>query len=108
MLQEKDQLTEEQAYFMAKTKPEYELYNVKEDSSQLYNLADSNPELINKFKIILEKWQAETNDHFEDPDHYDLEDMIAGKRAGLKKWYKDNELSENPSNEEVLDLWRKS
>lgn len=106
VLQEKDQLTEEQAYFMAETKPEYELYNVKEDSFQLYNLADSNPELINKFKIILEKWQAETNDRFEDPDQSDLEDMIAGKRADLKKWYKDNELSENPSNEEVLDLWR--
>ncbi|MGC9355524.1 MAG: hypothetical protein ACP5D9_16870, partial [Mariniphaga sp.] len=55
----------------------------------------------------LETWQEETNDNFEDPDQSDLEEMIAGKRAGLKKWYIDNGLSENPSNEEVLDLWRK-
>jgi hypothetical protein len=33
--------------------------------------------------------------------------MIAGKRAGLRKWYLDNGLSDNPSNEEVLNLWKK-
>jgi uncharacterized sulfatase len=107
VLHEKNQLTEEQAYFMAEAKPEYELYNVKKDPFQLKNLADANPELVTNFDKILETWQAETNDHFEDPDQSDLEEMIAGKRAGLRKWYKDNGLSDNPSNEEVLNLWKK-
>jgi len=71
------------------------------------NLADANPELVADFDKILKTWQAETNDHFEDPDQPDLKEMIAGKRAGLRKWYKDNGLSENPANEKVLDLGRK-
>jgi N-sulfoglucosamine sulfohydrolase len=107
VLHEKDQLTDEQAYFMTDTKPEYELYNVKKDPFQLNNLAETNPELVADFSKMLEKWQAETNDHFDDPDQPDLEEMIAGKRAGLRKWYLDNGLSENPSNEEVLNLWKK-
>ena len=107
VLHEKNQLTDEQAYFMAETKPEYELYNVKKDPFQLDNLADSSPEIVDEFNKMLEKWQAETNDHFEDPDQPDLENMIAEKREGLKKWYQNSGLSENPSNEDVLNLWKK-
>jgi N-sulfoglucosamine sulfohydrolase len=106
-LHNKNQLTEEQAYFMADTKPEYELYAVKKDPFQLNNLAIAFPELVADFDKILETWQTETDDSFEDPDQPELQDMIAIKREELRKWYINNELSENPSNEEVLDLWRK-
>jgi N-sulfoglucosamine sulfohydrolase len=106
VLHEKNQLTEEQSYFMADTKPEYELYNVKEDPYQLYNIANSNPELVSDFIKILKKWQDDTNDIYEDPDTPDLENMIAKKRKGLKDWYVNNGFSENPTNEEVLAMWR--
>ena len=41
---------------MVGTKPEYKLYNVKKDTLQLHNIADSNPNLIIEFKKIIEKW----------------------------------------------------
>lgn len=99
VLHEKNLLTDEQAYFMSDTKPEFELYNVKKDPFQLDNLADARPEVVAEFKNILGTWQAKTNNHYEDLDLLDLENMISQKRKGLGKWYLNNGgLSRNPSN----------
>jgi N-sulfoglucosamine sulfohydrolase len=105
VLHKNNELTADQSNFMSEQKPVYELYRVKDDPYQLNNLADSDPMKVAEFEGILHNWQKATNDHFEDPDQPDLEAMIADKRLGLKKWYLNNGLSENPTDEEVLDVW---
>ena len=105
VLYENDQLTEEQSIFMSESKPEFELYNLINDPFQLNNIAYSNRIVTQKFIKILEDWQKKTNDIYTDPDESDLQAMILEKRENLKKWYIRNGLSENPSNEEVLEIW---
>lgn len=105
VLYENDQLTEEQSIFMSESKPEFELYNLINDPFQLNNIAYSNRIVTHKFIKILEDWQKKTNDIYTDPDESDLQAMILEKRENLKKWYIRNGLSENPSNEEVLEIW---
>jgi len=106
-MHESNKLTPEQSVYMADTKPEYELYLLAEDPFQLNNIAEFNSEIVINFNNVLKEWQKETTDNFDDPDRNDLEEMIAGKRNGLKEWYLRNGLSENPSNKEVVDYWRK-
>jgi N-sulfoglucosamine sulfohydrolase len=105
ILHKNNELNREQSIFLSQTKPVYELYNVRDDPFQVNNLADSDPTRVKKFDEILINWQKTTNDTFDDPDQHDLESMIADKKAGLVKWYLNNGLPENPTDEDVLNFW---
>ncbi|MFR9523274.1 MAG: sulfatase [Rikenellaceae bacterium] len=63
-LAEQGQLTPEQQLFMADTKPEEELYNIKNDPHELDNLA-KNPEyaaVLEQMREQMDSWQAENVD----------------------------------------------
>ncbi len=107
VLDKQNRLTSEQQYFMSPTKPVYELFDVKNDPDQVYNIADSHPELVAELEKILEDWRKQVNDCFEDPDLPDLVEMIASKRKGIDRWNEQQGLPPNPSDEEVLQAWHK-
>lgn len=58
------QLNPDQARFMAATKPEFELYDLKDDPYELHNLADDPGHAQVKSELLAEimRWRAEVND----------------------------------------------
>ncbi len=73
-LHKEGKLTPEQEKFMAKNKPEEELYDLVNDPFELNNLAD-NPEyelVLDSMRLALVDWMEKTNDMGSfDPDNYD-------------------------------------
>jgi len=51
-----------------KNYPEYLLFNTKKDPRSLYNLAETEPELLDKGKALLETWHAEMMQTSQNPD----------------------------------------
>ncbi len=98
-------LTPEQARFMKEEKPVYELYDVRSDPEQLYNIADQNPELVAEFDKKLTEWQKITNDTFPDPDLKNLPKKMRGKQEWLNGWFEKNDLPVGASDEELLEFW---
>ena len=109
VLHAEGKLTPEQEYFMQDKKPVYELYDVEKDPHQLYNLAESKPEIVKEMNQKLEQWKKETNDVFYDPDEAagQLEAVYASKAEWLKGWYKKNGFEKEPTDLELLDYWMK-
>jgi uncharacterized sulfatase len=81
-------LTPEQSLFMADRRPEEELYNLKNDPHELYNLAENGQyknTLLN-FRRILDEWIEESGDKGQFP-----EDTVVVNRykKQMKEWAKD-------------------
>lgn len=93
----KGELPPEQAAFMASSKPEFELYDIKNDPYELHNLAD-NPD----FKKVKDEMLAELNNWRENVIH-DKGVTDEFRKGGWPSTYPTRTLEEW---EHVLDLWK--
>ena len=110
-LHRQNQLTDAQARFLAKTKPKEELYDVQRDPFELENLADK-PELEavrNELAAALEQWQQDTKDLGALPEMPDaqLNALIASKKSWYQKEMKKRKLSNDPTDQQLLQWWEK-
>lgn len=69
-LQKRGELNAVQEHFLAQTRPPEELYDVREDSDEVHNLAgDANyKKTLLSFRHKLDEWICETNDHGQVPE----------------------------------------
>ncbi len=93
-LHEQGELTPEQEKLMADRRPKEELYDLRSDPHELYNLADNARynRVLNRMRSILNNWIHETGDHGvipEDPEiiEYYRERMKNNYDNQIKKLY---------------------
>ncbi len=87
-LHAENQLTPEQAFFMANRRPEEELYDVLQDPHELNNLAgkQSHQNILQKFRKILDDWIKNTGDRGEFPED---SDVVKKYKEQMKAWAQD-------------------
>lgn len=108
-MKEEGKLTPEQQPFFADKKPEYELYNIKNDPYELNNLAN-NPDfkkikknLVKKLNKWVKKYDLGTY-----PENKTETDFWKKRMAELeKKWMEKKKLSINPTYDEHINWWKK-
>ncbi len=87
-LHTKNQLTPEQALFMADSRPQEELYDLTNDPHELNNLAEQQQyqSTLREFRNILDDWIKDTGDRGEFP-----EDPVVVKKykEAMKEWAQD-------------------
>ena len=110
VLHQEGRLTPAQAAFMAKTRPDEELYDLEKDPHEMNNVA-SDPRYrqhLERMRSILEKWIVETNDHGmfrEDPEIAENVRRNFWKtiyEPGMKK----RGLDPNVTSQEYLAYWQ--
>jgi hypothetical protein len=87
-LHKNNQLTPEQALFMADSRPKEEFYDLKKDPHELNNLAhDSQLQpILEKFRKILDEWIKNTGDRGE----YQEDPVVVNKyKKQMKGWAQD-------------------
>jgi arylsulfatase A-like enzyme len=109
VMQEKGELTAEQARFMAADRPVEELYDLRHDPFELTNLADQKAYRgkLNELRDILNDWLLESDKgkYPEDP----MEVMYAQKlmKEEFKEHMESKGLPPDISNEDFLKYWEK-
>ncbi|MEM1443592.1 MAG: sulfatase [Verrucomicrobiota bacterium] len=97
--------------FMAETRPEEELYDLRSDPDEMNNLADdpAYAETLTKMREALDHWIEETGDTgaIDESLTVDLEAVKAEKWASFEKRMKSRGLSGETSDEEYLSWWEK-
>ena len=110
VLHERGELTEAQEKFMAKMRPEEELYDVVKDPYEIHNLAGEarhKMELI-RLRAILDKWIIETGDKGEIPEP--AAEREVWEKESSSRYKQDMEqkgLSDDCTPEEHLKWWEK-
>ncbi|GAA4435635.1 sulfatase [Ravibacter arvi] len=107
VLKKRGELTPVQAHFMADTRPEYELYDLRKDPFETKNLAGdpSYAKQLNTLKQVLENWLAET-----DKGPYpESAEEVSFARAKMQKMYDDQltaaGLPKEVTDEQYLAYW---
>lgn len=94
-----------QSMYMKSSKPQFELYDVKNDPYQIKNLANKLPKIVTKLDKQMSDWQEKNGDTILDPDRFDMEDKIKSKDKWASGWYQERGLTDPPSDEELLNYW---
>jgi N-sulfoglucosamine sulfohydrolase len=110
VLNRQGRLTPEQARFMAATRPEEELYDLRQDPHELHNLADD-PKLrkvLTEHRKVLDEWAQTTNDRGRTPENpqaadYWRKDMMKSYVEQMDK----RGLSPKISDEDYLKWWER-
>lgn len=97
--------------FMAKTRPEEELYDLRTDPNEMENLA-ADPDfadVLKQFRSDLDDWIEETGDlgAVDETLTVDLDAVLEEKWKTYEKKMKSRGLSGDVSNREYLDWWEK-
>ena len=87
-LHKRNQLTPEQALFMANRRPKEELYDLKKDRHELNNLAEKqqHQNTLQKFCKILDDWMEKTGDKGEFPEN---PEVVNKYKKQMKEWAQD-------------------
>lgn len=107
VLHEEGELKAPYNQFMAETRPEFELYDLQNDPSEFINLASEEKykkiqqKLFNKLNLMLNK--IEKNMIVESPET--IVNAKEGSAIWFKKGMKKKGLSEDASDEEILEAW---
>ncbi len=110
ILQKNGKLTPAQEHFMAPTRPVEELYDLKNDPFEVFNLTvdSSSQEILKKLREELNKWIKETGDKGEIPEEKkDVEYEINLMQKNYYKRMKSRGLSPDISDEDYLKWWEK-
>ncbi len=109
LMHENGELTDVQDRFMMDTRPVEELYNLKTDPWEIYNLAGDTAfenklvqlrELMDSILLTYDK-----GIYPEDPKEIDFAKKMMAKR--YKKLMKQRNLPENPTNKQIIDYWKR-
>ncbi len=107
VMYQRGELTAEQARFMAGSRPEFELYDLRKDPFELENLADhpAYREQLRELSEALSKWTAEADKG----PHPEAAEEIAFAREKMKKAYetkmKSRGLPADVSDAGYLEFW---
>lgn len=109
VMQKRGQLTPEQARFMAPTRPAEELYDLRKDPHELYNLAEQEAyqDKVEELRIVLNDWLAEA-DQGQYPE--DSSEIIYAQQLMenlFKEQMEKKGLSLDISDEDFLKYWEK-
>ncbi|MBN1126597.1 MAG: sulfatase [Sedimentisphaerales bacterium] len=110
VLHKQGKLTEVQERFMAKTRPEEELYDLKNDPHEIYNLAEDPKytHVLRELRDRLETWIIETDDKGRFPEPQEVQEYWdTYMTQQYEGWMKRKGLSAAVSDEEYLAWWEK-
>jgi uncharacterized sulfatase len=107
VMHKNEELTPEQALFMADTKPEEELYNVAKDPEEIHNLAHDPEytEVLQEMHAQLDQWLAEADrgQYPEDPEEIEYAEQLM--KGVFKDRMEEKGLSVTSTDEEILEYW---
>jgi N-sulfoglucosamine sulfohydrolase len=110
VLHKEGKLTEDQAKFMASSRPREELYDLQQDAHELHNLGDDpkSRRILHEHAAKLDEWIQATADKGETPEDpqavaYWQDDMMKSYKEQMEK----RGLSPEISDEDCLRWWEK-
>ncbi len=111
LMHKQNQLTPEQALFMAPSRPKEELYDLENDPYELNNLASDalQSETLIKLRHKLDQWIEKTNDQgrVQEGDAEYMSALMKGKKAYFEKTMEKRGLNPNIPDQDYLDWWEK-